>query len=414
MRHRLFILLISIFISTLTSSQRLGLDILYGKNQVEIPFKLQNGFITVNLHFDNKLPLNFIFDTGADHTILFHKAYADMLGIQYSKKIEIKGSDLNASQFALIARNIPLRVEDQIPVKRDVLVLEDALQLFQESLGFDIDGILGGSFFRGLVIEIDYNKEYIRLFHPELFKLNKKGYTEFDIEVNGNKPYLHTKSVMSPGDTLNTKLLIDTGAAIPFLLHANTDSSIVLPEFVINGTIGQGLSGNLVGYVGKIHGLSFGPFKFSNILTLFQDLGFVSEAKIKVLRNGILGNELLSRFSIYIDYLHEKAYFKPTKKYNQKFDYDKSGLVIFAFGKNLRQFYVKDVFQNTPAAEAGIMSGDIIKKIGFFKSRSWTLSKIAKLLQKKDGKKIKMKIERNGEELKFQFRLRDFFEETEK
>lgn len=411
MRKCLLVLwLMSVVASSYT--QRLGLDMLSGKNVTELPFKLQNGFITVKLHFKNTLPLRFIFDTGAEHTILFHKAYADLLQIEYSKRIEIRGSDMSENQFALIARNVSMRLEDQISVLRDVLVLEESLQLFQESLGIDIDGIVGGSFFRGLVVELDYKKEVIRLFHPNKFVLNKKGYTVFDIDVKNNKPYFVTQSVLSNMDTIETKLLIDTGAAIPFLLHTNTDTSIVLPPFVIQGTIGQGLSGNLIGYVGKTNSLSFGDFKFERILTLFQDLSFVAQENIMLSRNGIIGNELLSRFSIYIDYLHEKMYMKAEKKYNQKFDYDKSGLIIFAFGPKLRQFYIKDVFTNTPAYEADIRPGDIIKKVGIWKDKNWTLDKLTKLLQKRDGKTVKMVIERNGMKFKKRFKLRDVFKET--
>lgn len=393
-------------------SQRLGLDILYGKQTAEIPFKLENGFITIQVRFDNVLPVKFIFDTGAEHSILFHKSYADLLGIEYSKRIEIKGSDLSTSQYALIARDIKMRLEDQIPVERDVLVLEETLQLFQESLGFDIDGIIGGSFFRGLVVQIDYGNEKIKLSHPERFVAPKKGFKEFDIDIRSNKPYLLTKSIMNKTDTLNTKLLIDTGAAIPFLLHSNTDSSIVIPDHVIQGTIGQGLSGNLMGYIGKIEGLHFGNFKFNQILTLFQDLAFIKRANITLTRNGILGNELLSRFTIIIDYLHEKLYLKPEKRYDEEFEYDKSGLIIFAFGSNLRQYYVKDVFIDTPAYEADIRPGDIIKRIGWWKDRHWTLEKITKVLQKRDGKTINMVIERNGVKMKKRFKLRDFFEES--
>jgi len=412
MRKYLFTVLLSSLVA-LSYGQRLGLDILYGKQVAELPFKLENGFITVKVHFNNTLPLKFIFDTGAEHSILFHKAYADLLQIEYSKRIEIRGSDLSTSQFALIARDIYMTLEDQRPVLRDVLVLEESLQLFQESLGFDIDGIIGGSFFRGLVVHFDFAKEKIKFFHPEKFSAPKKGYTEFDITVKNNKPYLVTQSIMTTLDTLNTKLLIDTGAAIPFLLHSNTDSSIVIPDYVIKGTIGQGLSGTLMGYVGKINELKFGSFTFKQILTLFQDLAFIREENISLTRNGIIGNELLSRFSFYIDYLREKIYMKAEKKYNDDFEYDKSGLIIFAFGNNLRQFYVKEVFENTPAKEADIRPGDIIKRIGIWKDKSWTLSKISKLMQKRDGKTIRMVIERNGTKMKKTFKLRDFFKEKD-
>ena len=373
---------------------------------------MSNGFIIVKLLFGGKLPVKFIFDTGAEHTILFHKSYSDLLRTKYSKRIEIKGSDLRANQYALVARNIKLKLEDQIMVKRDVLVLENFMELFQESLGIDIDGIIGGSFFRAMVLEIDYRKEVIRIFDPNKYKMNKKGYTELDIDVKRNKPYIMASSVFNLSDTIKTKLLLDTGASIPFLLHANTDSALVIPEYVLSGPIGQGITGQLEGYIGKIRGLKFGPFAFNGILTLFQDLPVANNETFVLTRNGIIGNDLLSRFSVIIHYLREKIYLKPYKKnYNEDFEYDKSGMIIYAIGADLRQFYVKTVIPGTPAYQAGIQTGDIIKKIGMWKDKFWTLEKINNLLQKKDGKKIKMVIERDGEKIKKTFILKDFFSE---
>ncbi len=392
------------------SSQPIGIDLLGGGYSTEIPFKIKNGFIVVKLLFGGKVPVNFIYDTGAEHTILFHKSYSDLLGIDYAKRIEIKGSDLNANQYALVARNINMRIEDQLMVKRDVLVLENFMELFQESLGIDIDGIIGGSFFRAMVVEIDYRKKVLKLYDPNRFEMNRKGYTLMDIEIKRNKPYLLASSIFNLNDTIKTKLLIDTGASIPFLLHANTDSALVIPEHVLSGPIGQGITGQLEGFIGKIRGLEFGPYEFNGILTLFQDLPISDNENFVLTRNGIIGNDLLSRFSVIIHYLRGELYLKPyKKKYNEDFDYDKSGMIIYAFGAELNQFYVKTVIPGTPAFEVGIMPGDIIKKIGIWKDKFWTLEKLNSLLQKKDGKKIRMVIERNGAKIKKSFRLRDFF-----
>jgi len=405
------LLFISLCLTIAHSSlaQRLGTDLLAGGLKVEIPFKLKAGFIVVKLYFDNKLPMEFIFDTGAEHSILFHKAYADLLQVEYSKRIEIKGSDLSESQYALIARDIKLKLEDQIPVERDVLVLEDELQLFQESLGFQLDGVLGGSFFRGLVLEINYRSQKIILYNPDSYVHKKKGFSKYKIEVNQNKPYIIAESVFTPGDTTMVKLLIDTGASLPFLLHANTDSSIVIPARVIRGTIGQGISGSLEGYIGKIHSLGLGKFHFGSLLTLFQDLTNIDfRDNFTLVRNGILGNELLSRFTLIINYLKEEIYLKPNKKYNSNFEYDKSGLIIFAFGPDLRQFYVKSVLPDTPAEKADIRPGDLILKIGLWRHNFWTLERIARLLQGKPNKKIRIVIERNGVKMKKSFLLEDF------
>lgn len=392
-------------------SQMIGLDLLGGKNEIEVPFTLKQGFIVVNIKLDNKLPLDFILDTGAEHSVLFHRAYTDLLGMPYSKRIQIRGSDLDLPQYALISRNAVINIASKAIVKRDLLVLEENLQLFQESLGFPIDGILGGSFYRGLVLNIDYKKRKLRFYNPDKFKMKRTGFTEIDIEILRNKPYITTKTSINPNSSANTKLLIDTGAGIPLLLHADTDSSLILPNIVINGTIGQGLGGNLEGFIGKVHKFEMDRFEFPEILALFQDFDDQLEENRpnKIFRNGIIGNLLLSRFEIFIDYLKEKLYLKPIGKFNKDFDYDKSGLIIFAIGKNLNQFYVKDVLPGTPAAEAGILPGDLIKRIGIFGSNFWSLERINEKLRGKDGKKIRMVIERGGYKIKKTFRLRDLF-----
>jgi predicted aspartyl protease len=53
-------------------AQNTGLDLLGGKNRIEIPFTESNGLLMINLRMNN-VPLTFLFDTGAENTILFKK-----------------------------------------------------------------------------------------------------------------------------------------------------------------------------------------------------------------------------------------------------------------------------------------------------------------------------------------------------
>lgn len=379
-------------------------------DKVTIPFEFKQGFIIVKIKMENILPLEFIFDTGAEHTILFKRQYTDIMGIEYSKRIKIIGSDLSQQLFALIARGVKLKLSNLKTVKRDIVVLEDNISLLDEAMGFDVDGILGGSFFRGLVIKIDYKKKKISLYRPDKYYPPKDDeLIEFDVDIIKNKPYLKTITNLTDKNQVETNLLVDTGAGLTYLLHANSDSLLKIPDYSIKGSVGYGISGPIEGYLGKIPRLDIGPFYFKNILTSFQDVDSVAINKSDIRRNGILGNKLLSRFEVTIDYLRHKMYLKARKKYNEGFEYDKSGLVIFALGKNLNEFYVKDVLPESPAAEADFRKGDIIKKINCFKSKYWSLEKLNRVLQKKEGKRIKMIIERNGEKIKKKFYLKDFY-----
>jgi hypothetical protein len=43
-------------------------------------------------------------------------------------------------------------------------------------------------------------------------------------------------------------------------------------------------------------------------------------------RNGLIGNMLLERFEVFIDFHKAKLYLKAKKNYNKDFEYDKSGM----------------------------------------------------------------------------------------
>lgn len=392
-------------------SQPIGTDLLGDKTKVEIPFKYQQGFILVDIELDRTLPLTFIFDTGAEHSILFHKVMADLIDLEYTKRMRILGSDLSNDVFALIVRNVFLEVRKSKLVKRDILVLENEISQLREALGLEINGILGSSFFKGMVVHINYRKKKLIIEHPTEFVPPKanEGYTIFDMKIASNKPYLNIPVQFLNDKTVDCRLLVDTGAGIPLLIHANTDTNIVLPDFLVDGKLGYGLGGAIRGYLGKVKNLKLKELQLDYPITSFQEIDMIGYEDYDFVRNGILGNKLLSRFDLILDYMNSKFYMKPRKGYNKEFAYDKSGMEVIALGTNLKDFYVKRVIPGTPAAEADIRAGDLIKRVGFFSSRFYSLEKLTKKLEGKVGKKIKLKIERDGERMTKKFRLRDFF-----
>ena len=167
------------------------------------------------------------------------------------------------------------------------------------------------------------------------------------------------------------------------------------------GNLGRGLGGDIVGYMGKTDNFHLDEsFLFNNLITNFQLYERDSLNSIIVSRDGLIGNPLLERFNIVIDYVRGDVYVKPNKRYNKPIEYDISGLILYAFGQDLNGYFIKEVIPGSPAEKAGIQSGDVIKKIGLFNSKLYTLEQIYKRLVKRKGKKVNMVIERNGEKLK--------------
>ena len=374
-------------------------------DQVVFSFEKTNDLILLKVRFQNVLPLKFIFDTGAEHCILFKKEYSDLLGITYQKKIPLLGSDLSQEIFAFIARGVILNIEDACLAKTDMLVLEDDYIRLDEYTGTNIDGILGANIFRSFVVFVNNRHNKIAFIRPNKFNPGNR-YQVIPIQIYKNKPFINAIAMIDR-EEIPIKLLMDTGAALPLLLYTNTHEDLKLPPETINGNIGMGLGGLLEGYIGRLNKLSFADYEFVNLITSYQELNLDSIPKIEIDRNGLLGNTILSRFNYYIDYINEKLYIKPNKKYRKKFRFDKSGLLVAATGPNLKNYIIQKVITNSPASELGLKQGDVIKKINGLPSQLISLPFISAILAGKEGKKIRLIILRNGEKMKLHFKLRN-------
>lgn len=404
----LTLLILSVLLPSVHAQVK-GVDILGKKDRITIPFEMEQGFIIVNVEMNRRIPLRMIFDTGAENTILFDKELAEMTNVQFGRKVTLSGSDLDSVIEASICRNIKFELDRGSMVTRDIIVLDRNNFHLREKIGIEINGILGGSFFANLIVKIDYRRKRVHFYRADKFKHNMKGYAELPIKVVANKPYVQAELSMASLNTVKAQLLLDTGAALPFLLHANTDPDIVVPERTMLGTVGFGLSGPIKGFLGKTDYLRFGNYTYENIITNFQDVYYFVEGSPILKRNGILGNVLLSRFTIIIDYVNEKVYFKGGKKYNREFAYDKSGMNVLAFGEDLKRFMISSIIGGSPSAQAGLEPGDVILKMNRRSARNLSLEYITSSLAKSSGKKIRLTILRDGVKMKKTFLLQDWY-----
>jgi hypothetical protein len=384
-----------------------GFDILHGEKRVVLPFQFVNNFILVDLRLFGMLPMSFIFDTGAEHTILFKKEFADVFQVHYDLRIPIIGSDLSREVFALVVRSVDIELNGLHPVQRDILVLEEEYLSLDEITGRPIHGILGSSFFRNVIVQIDFRKRNIILHDPAYFHTPGEHYGVFDITVRSGKPYLHGSITLADATQVEVVLLVDTGAGLPLLLHNNTNAQLDLPDHHIVGRLGLGLGGVVEGYLGRIEALTIGDLHFPQMLTSFQDLSRSVLSDTIRFRNGLIGTQLLSRFHVYIDYLREKLYLRALPNYNRRFRMDKSGLIVFATGVKLNNYIVQDVVAQSPASDADIRPGDRILKLQGLPAEYFTLDDIQNLLQRREGKRVRMVIGRSKEILRKKITLRE-------
>lgn len=404
---KVFYFLLAFLFAVNCEAQLMGFNLPKGVDKIEIPFSFQNNFIIVDLVFDDVFPLKFIFDTGSENTILVKKEFTDILDISYDREFKVLGADLDTELVAYLIRGVNIDLQNLFGPNLDMLVLKDDYFQFEAYTGLKIHGILGMDLFKIFTIQIDYQKQKLIFYRVESFKVPSKKFKALNTEIHRNKPYLTAQAKINNDTITNVKLLLDTGASLSLLLHNNSNKEIRLPEKMIPGKIGNGLGGFIEGFVGRINQLAFDEYYFNSVITNFQEVNPAANKRINYGRNGIIGNEILSRFNVIFDFARAKVYLKPIKKYNKYFKYDKSGILLIASGKKLDQFRVKELVDTSPAAEAGIQIGDIITNINFTPASFYDLKHLTRVFQKRTNKRIRLVVLRNGERKVFKFRLRD-------
>lgn len=381
-------------------------DLLGDQSSVCIPFTYEANFILVRVELEG-LPLTFIFDTGAEHTLLFKKSIFQIVGGQAERTIRLFGSDLHQELYAHVARNMKFRLAPSRAVNLDLLVMDDDYTLIDEMIGRPVDGILGAQFFRQHIVKIDYRKHMITLYPHDEFTLPGKKFLAYDIQLRHNKPYISAVSKINQIDSAEINLLVDTGAGIGLILHTNSHEKLILPAQYITTSLGMGIGGHIRGFLGRIEQLTIQDISLHGVITGFQHVDTTQLSRDRIYRNGILGNQILSRFTIILDLTNEKLYLKPEKNLNSRFVYDRSGLSLAATGPNLNQYVVVYVIPGSPADSAGMQIGDQLQTLNRKPTRLMHLDNISRILRKKVGKSIRLTYRRGSEKHVTNFKLRD-------
>ena len=154
---------------------------------------------------------------------------------------------------------------------------------------------------------------------------------------------------------------LDTGAGLCFLMSEQfaKDSSILLSRRRPVVTQVEGMGGKLQMRLTIIKELKIGSYRFRNVPTyLYTDVNNVTSYPYT---GGLLGNDLLRRFNIILNYPKREINLLPNSHFNEGFDYAYTGLGIYVIeGKIIAE----DVIKGSPADKARFKPGDEIISVG--------------------------------------------------
>lgn len=345
---------------------------------------LSGGIIILQARLDDYADtLNFILDTGSGGISLDSAttAYFGLKRTASDKTIRGIGG-IRSVEFALGHRlKMPgLEVKDLDFHINDYSLLTSVY-------GVRIDGIIGFSFLRRYIVTLDYEESQVSVYSPGIFKYPRGG-----VLLRPNFTSIPMQPVsLKDGKTITHKFYFDTGAGLCFLLSESfaRDSAVLAKNKIMVPTQAEGLGGKRPMMLTVLKEVKIGPYRFRKVPTyVFKD-----EYNVTSYPNtgGLLGNDLLRRFNVVLNYPDQTIHLVPNKFFSGPFDYSYTGLGIYLYDDEI---VVDDVIPGSPGEKAGFKAGDAIIAIDNNFSRN--IQVYRNLLQNADHV-VKVVVMRNGE-----------------
>jgi len=380
------------------------------KKEITIKFKSASNLIIIPVTINDSDTLNFILDTGVRYPIITELPFVNKLNLNYLMPVQIKGLGEDMELTAYRSGNNTMKIEGLTARNQEVQMIIDENFQISHILGIPVHGLIGFNLFKDYIVEIDYLNEKLVLNKPEYFKYRDRNKDIImPLHFDGNKPFVRTSIVTDDLKEVPVKLLVDTGASDALWLSENSDERIRLPENNIETFLGRGLSGDLYGIKGRIDGIWVGPLVLPKPIVAFPNSEVIDQLISSNDRNGTIGAEILRRFFVTIDYRNSRLTLRPTNRVKEEFNYNMSGMEVTNPMPGLPIFTITDIRENSPAYYAGLKENDQILSLNSSNHRSLELNDINLMLQSKENKKIRVKVLRNGEEIKTSFELKKVF-----
>jgi len=261
--------------------------------------------------------------------------------------------------------------------------------------GEKIDGIIGYSILSRFIIKINYDSSFVEFWSKGSMKYPRGGYL---LKPTINSLPVHFVRVRDER-TINTRFLYDMGAGLCMMFTTDfiNDSSFLKKKKKLYTKEAEGLGGKIDMHMTVAKEIKLGPYKFRNVpVYVFDDTYNVTSYPYL---GGLIGNDLLRRFNVILNYERRDIYLIPNKHFAEPFDYSYSGIELYYVDG---QIVVGDVAKGSPAEKAGLHEGDIV--IGINKTFGQNLQQYKQALQNA-GQKIKIVIQRNNELMEFEFKV---------
>ncbi len=276
-----------------------------GEGCIDIPIEVVGNLVFVDVSVSDSPPLRFLLDTGAGMTVV------DRGALDVGGDVEIPAMGVGGTENATLHKAEYLAIGGAKLFNPTVAALD--LSGIGDKVGVGLDGILGYDFISKFIIKIDYENRVLSIYDPVSFDYPNE-VSFIPVEFVSNIPLIEMAC-----DDYRGKFVLDMGNCVSVILHGPfvAENGLLAKYPATRATALGGIGGVTAVYPACFGQLELGDFKITEpvvYLSAAEDDGFAMTSAI-----GNVGGEVLSRFTVYLDYPNSRIGLIPNAKFDEPF-----------------------------------------------------------------------------------------------
>jgi hypothetical protein len=361
--------------------------------------QMTGGVVIMQARFDTFADtLNFILDTGSGGISLDSATadYFNVKGTPSNRTIRGIAGIRNVSFLNNRKLHLPGLTVDSLNFHINDYSILTAVY------GEKIDGIIGYSVLSRYIIKINYDSASIEFWTKGSYKYPRGGYLFRPIINSTPVQQLRVKD----GRTITARFLYDMGAGLNMMLSTDflKDSSLLDKKRKLFAKEAEGLGGKVDMAMTVIKEVKLGPYKFRNVpVYVFNDTFNITSYPFLA---GLLGNDILRRFNVILNYDRRDIHLLPNTHFNEPFDYSYTGIELYYIDGKI---IIGDVAKGSPAEEAGIKEEDVIVAVN--KNFSQNLQQYKAAIQS-TGDRLILIVQRDGQLIQFNLKVKSILKKS--
>jgi hypothetical protein len=367
-----------------------------------VPFDLFENNILIQFRINNSQPAWFILDTGANINLVNERLFQS-LGLGAERSVNLTGGGGGAVSGSF---NEGVTVSLPGVEAYNQATASAPLGPLPSYFGRDVEGIIGTPFIKNFVVEIDYARGVLTFYDPKVYNLSRER-NAVELENRNGYPFMKVALSVTGRNTVTDYFMIDSGSIR--VLQVNkpfADAHRILEALpkanIAEGLGGAGVAGSTKFVDARVSSLRLGRYVIRRpVVSISQDAeGFGASGDA-----GVIGGELLRRFTVTLDYQSKRMLMKPNAHFKELYEADMSGLELVTKADDFKVIRINRVRPHFPADEAGLREGDTLVAVDGRPATEFDLDKLTRMFRRA-GRVYLLTVERGGQVINARMKMR--------